>query len=77
MATVYIHLTDQESQSLQAISLRTGKTQDELLRDAVDQLIAKFQCEDRRTLLQKARGIWKDRTDLPSFESLRSEWDRL
>jgi len=77
MATVHIYLTDQESQSLQAIALRTGKTQDELLRDAVNQLIASFQHEDRRALLQKARGIWKNRTDLPSLEALRSEWDRL
>jgi hypothetical protein len=27
-------------------------------------------------VLQKTAGIWKDRTDLPDFDKIRSEWDR-
>ena len=77
MATVHIHLTNQENESLLAIAQQTGKTQDELLREAINQLISQFDQEDRRALLQQARGIWKDRTDLPSIEVLRREWDRF
>ena len=76
MATVSIYLTNQENDSLLKIGRQTGKTQDELFREAINQLILQFQQEDRRALLQQARGIWKDRTDLPSIEVLRSEWDR-
>jgi hypothetical protein len=42
----------------------------------VKQLIAQFQLEDRLSLLRQARGMWKDRTDLPSLTDLRREWDR-
>ena len=77
MATLHINLTDQESDSLLTIARQTGKSQDELLRDAINHLISQFQEQDRRALLQSARGIWKDRTDLPSAEELRREWDRL
>ena len=26
--------------------------------------------------LRKARGLWKDRSDLPDFSALRAEFDR-
>ena len=77
MATVHIHLTDQENNSLLTIARETGKAQDELLRDAINHLISQFHQEDRRALLQQARGIWKDRTDFSLFETLRGEWDRF
>jgi len=77
MATLHIDLTDQENDSLLTIARQTGKSQDELLRDAIQDLISQFQQEDRQALLQSARGIWKNRTDLPSAEELRREWDRL
>ncbi len=77
MATLEINLTDQENNSLLNIARQTGKSQDELLRDAINHLISQFHQQDRRVLLQRARGIWKDRTDQPSAEELRREWDRL
>lgn len=27
--------------------------------------------------MRQARGLWKDRQDLPDFRELRKEWDRL
>lgn len=53
---------------------RMGKTPDEIGHDAVKKLTA--QSEDRLSLLRQARGMWKDRTDLPSLPALRREWDR-
>jgi hypothetical protein len=72
-----LNLTEQERSALQEISRLTGKTEDELIREAVGQLIAEFQNENRLALMQKAKGIWKDRDDLPAFGDLRREWDRL
>ncbi len=71
-----LHLTEQERSALQEISRLTGKTEDELIRDAVGQLIAEFQHENRLALMQKAKGIWKERDDLPDLGDLRREWDR-
>jgi metal-responsive CopG/Arc/MetJ family transcriptional regulator len=77
MLALEISLTEQEQGALDEISQRTGKSQAELIRAAVAHLIKEFQPEDRRTLMQKAKGIWKDRQDLPDFEELRREWDRV
>ena len=77
MLDTEISLTEQERNALQEISRRTGKTEGESVREALDQFIAQFQNEDQRKLMQKARGIWKDRQDIPSLQELRNEWDRI
>lgn len=71
-----INLTEQELNALREISQRTGKSEGDLVREAVDLFIGQTQTKDRHVLMQKARGIWKDRQDLPAFRELRSEWDR-
>jgi hypothetical protein len=76
MAIAALHLTEQEQTALETIAQRIGKTPDEVVHDAVKQLIAQFQSEDRLGLLRQARGMWKDRTDLPALTDLRREWDR-
>ena len=77
MLDTEINLTEHERNALQDISRRTGKTEGELIREALDQFIAQFQNEDQRKLMQKARGIWKDRQDLPSLQEIRNEWERI
>jgi predicted DNA-binding protein len=69
-------LTETQYSALQDISRLTGRTEAELLREAVDHFIAQFQKEDRRTLMRAARGIWKCPQDLPSLRELRNELDR-
>ncbi len=77
MLTTHITLTDTESRIIQDITRNTGKSQDDVLHEAIEQFIARFTSQDRRTVLRQARGIWKDREDLPDFEVMRQEWDRL
>lgn len=77
METGQIILTEKESHVLHVIAQQTGKTPVELLREAAAQFIAQFQQSDRRALLRQARGLWKDRTDLPALQTLRDEFDRL
>ena len=76
MIEAEINLTQQERDALREIAERTGKSQAELVREAVERLISEFQSEHDRTLMRQARGIWKDRQDLPVPEDLRREWDR-
>lgn len=71
-----LNLTDQERFVLQEISRRTGKTESDLIREAVGRFIDEFQIESRQILMRKAKGMWKDRTDVPALEDLRREWDR-
>ena len=76
MAIAGLHLTEQEQMVLETMAQRAGKTPDEFVHDAIKQLIAQFQSADRLRLLRQARGMWKDRTDLPVLTDLRREWDR-
>jgi hypothetical protein len=76
MTIAGLHLTEQEQITLETMAQRLGKTPDEIVHDAVKQLIAQFQTEDRLSLLRQACGVWKDRTGLPALTDLRREWDR-
>lgn len=74
--TTSINLTEEEETAIRTIAQQMGKTPDELLHEAVAQLLMQYQQSDRRARLQQARGIWRDHPDLPSLESLRREFDR-
>lgn len=76
MIRTQIYLTDRQRNELAAIAKTVGKKQSELIREAVDRLIAQEGRTHREVLLRKTAGIWKDREDLPDFRALRNEWDR-
>ena len=77
MVRTQIYLTEEEKSALEAMSRRTGKTQSELIRDAIDAMIAAPGLEDRRALLAVGRGLWAGRSDLPDFGEVRRELDRV
>jgi hypothetical protein len=76
MIRTQIYLTDRQRSELAAISKNLGKKQSELIREAVDRFIDQAGHSRREVILREAAGMWKDRTDLPDFKALRSEWDR-
>ena len=76
MIRTQIYLTDRQRAELAAISKTLGKKQSELIREAVDRFIDQEGHSRRKIILQEAAGIWKDRTDLPDFKAIRTQWDR-
>jgi len=70
-------LTERQRAELTTISKILGKKQSELIREAVDHLIDQEGNSRREVILREAAGIWKDRTDLPDFKKIRTEWDRI
>jgi Arc/MetJ-type ribon-helix-helix transcriptional regulator len=76
MVRTQIYLTENQHEELAAIAKSAGKKQSELIREAIDLLIDQAGSGRRETVLREAAGIWKDRTDLPDFKAIRSEWDR-
>ncbi len=75
MIRTQIYLTERQREELAAIAKTKGKKQSELIREAVDQLINQESLHRKQVILRKAAGIWKDRTDLPDFRSMRADWD--
>ncbi|MBU0995405.1 MAG: ribbon-helix-helix domain-containing protein [Proteobacteria bacterium] len=76
MVRTQIYLTDRQRSELEIISKTLGKKQSELIREAVDRLIDQTGRIRREIILNEAAGIWKDRTDLPDLDEIRTEWDR-
>ena len=76
MIRTQIYLTEQQRNKLATIAKSFGKKQSELIREAIDRLIDQTGKNHRELVLREAAGIWKDRTDLPDFKSIRAEWDR-
>jgi predicted transcriptional regulator len=76
MTIAQITLTDTAAQALSELARQSGKTRDDLLREAVEQFLTRHRTPDRLGLLRQGRGLWKDRADLPSLQDLRAEMDR-
>ena len=76
MVRTQIYLTENQRDELATIAETAGKKQSELIRDAIDLLIDQAGSSRRELVLREAAGIWKDRTDLPDFKAIRTEWDR-
>ncbi len=76
MIRTQIYPTDKQRIELAAIAKNSEKKQSEIIREAIDRLIEQAGQHQKKTALQKAAGIWKDRQDLPDFRAMRSEWDR-
>lgn len=76
MIRTQIYLTEKQRNELSIISKSYGKKQSELIREAIDRLIEQVGKHHREMVLRESAGMWKDRTDLPDFKSIRSEWDR-
>ena len=71
-----IYLTEEEQQALRTLARRTGRSQSELIREAIDAMLAGTPAPDRRSLLRAGSGLWRDRDDLPDWGALRRELDR-
>lgn len=77
MATAQISLTNAESEALRMLAQRTGKTEADLLHEAIESLLNQAEGKPRLASLRQAKGIWKDRADLPDFRALRAELNRF
>lgn len=71
-----IYLTEKERKALSATAGRMGWTQSELIREAVDGFLDRYEEGNRLELLRGARGMWRDRGYLNDFGALRREFDK-
>jgi hypothetical protein len=77
MVRTQVYLTENQRNELARIAQALGKKQSEIIREGIDLVIERSRRNCRENALREAAGMWKDRTDLPDFEKMRKEWDRL
>jgi hypothetical protein len=70
MPILQVTLTEQQMQTLHSLALNMGKSETDLIAEAIDRHIA------QQAALQQAKGVWQDRTDLPDSRALREEGNR-
>lgn len=76
MIRTQVYLTKKERSALRSIAAQTGRKQSELIRQAIDELIARHGRDHREAVLRRTAGLWRGRKDLPEFREMRKEWDR-
>lgn len=72
-----ISLTTSQVKVIQQIAQQTKRPEAAILHEAVEQSVQHFQQNDRNLPLKQARGMWKERNDLPDISSLRNEFNRF
>lgn len=79
MTTTQINLTPSNMRKVHALASRTGKTEGQIVNEAVEKLDSPDDAAafDRwRAAMSKVAGIWADRSDLPDFDEIRRSFDR-
>jgi len=76
MQRTQIYLRKDEHESLQLLGKKMGKSMSALIRTAVDRYISDLSTKQRKSSLEKTKGMWADR-DVSDFEGIRKEFDRL
>ena len=75
MVRTQIYLTQEEQTKLRSLSRRSGQNQSALIREALDDFLARVSVTPGITRMQKCRGMWRDRDD-SEFRVVRSEVER-
>ena len=76
MIRTQIYLTEEEKRGLESATISLGKSQSDLIRQALDDLLAKTVGVDKIAIIDEIAGIWSDRKDIPDIRDLRTNWRR-
>ena len=76
MVRTQVYLTEEEKSSLESAALSQGVSQSDLIRQAIDELLAKTGQIDKVSILDEVAGIWSDRNDIADIRDLRTGWRR-
>ena len=76
MVRTQVYLSEKEKFEIEQIARLSGKSQSEILRDAVDQYIILKKSKSWKEKISVGRGIWEKRDDLPDFDKIRKEMDQ-
>ena len=77
MVRTQVYLTQEQDRGLKSLAESSGRKQSELIREAIDRLLAENRPKDWKQALESVRGMWADRDDLDElYADLRTDWER-
>ncbi|EDM24827.1 transcriptional regulator, CopG family protein [Lentisphaera araneosa HTCC2155] len=74
MIRTQVYITKEEKESLESLAQSTGKSQSELIRNAIDTFIESNNTKNKKASLLNAFGMWK--TNDHDFQQTRESMDR-
>ena len=74
MVRTQIYLTEEEKNSLESTALSQGVSQSDLIRRAIDEMLAKTSVVNKGAILDEIAGIWSQRNDIPDIREMRTGW---
>jgi Arc/MetJ-type ribon-helix-helix transcriptional regulator len=77
MVRTQVYLTEEQDRGLKDLAESSGRKQSELIREAIDRLLAENRPKNWKQALEAVRGMWADRDDLDElYADLRTDWER-
>jgi hypothetical protein len=76
MTAMQIHLDPAHVELLRTLAEKTGKPADTVVQEGLELMAESVRLEERRRVIDRVAGLWKDRDDLPDWEELRRSMDR-
>lgn len=71
-----VYITEEQNELLSRRAEETGRSQSELIREAINLIAPEHERERRTAILRDTAGLWENRDDLPDWDELRREGDR-
>lgn len=75
MIRTQIYLTKKEKEAIERLSDERKTTQSNIIREAIDEYVAKKQNKPAKKSILDFAGIWKDKKDIPDVRELREGWE--
>lgn len=76
MVRTQVYLTKEEKKGLESVAISKGVSQSDLIRQAIDDLLARAGNLNKDEILDEIAGIWSNKKEIPNIRDLRIGWRR-
>ena len=77
MTRTEITLSDEEAAAIRKIAGQTARKEEDVIHFAIGMLIGQGSPASKLERLRAARGLWRERVDVPDLREMRSAFDRF
>jgi len=72
-----ITLSDEEAIAIRKIADQTARKEEDVIHFAIGMLIGQDSAAPKLEKLRAAKGLWRERKDLPDLREIRAAFDRF